>query len=182
VETWLYRRIGITFTAYQANVRDAIQTVENEKGQAVDRNFARFRRRGLEAELQLKLLTGFSAFGGVTVNHVTDLSTGDVVYGPPRRTYDVRLTYRHPSGSSAGLVGHYAWYRVNPGYYSPRFMFTTKDRRFLWDLKVAHTFPIHAGKIGVTLSVYNLFNTPSWWISPFPLPPRWVEGGIRYEL
>lgn len=169
-------------TFYRSHITDGIGSARNEKGQRVMRNFVRQRRQGFELELGLEFPFGASIFGGMAFNDIRNLDEDKTVYDLPRQTYDVGVKYLSGFGLSANLKGHYVWYNANPLYAQPPYNFTSRDRRFIWDAKIAQKIPVGSTEAEIFISAYNLLNTDFWWITPYPLPKRWLEVGIGCDF
>ena len=165
-------------TLYRSDITDGISSSINEKGQRVMRNFARQRRQGFELELGLEFPFGASVFAGTAFNDIRNLDEDEMVYDLPRQTYDVGIQYLSGFGLRANLKGHYVWYNANPLYGQAPYHFTSKDKRFIWDAKIAQKIPVGSTEAEVFIAAYNLLDTDFWWVTPYPLPKRWLEVGV----
>jgi len=175
--TWPY--LWEKVSLYRSNITDAIRPAKNEEGKWFQKNFAEERRQGIEVELGLEFPFGLSGSIGMGVHESTDLDMDEPILDIPELTYDIGVRYASGSGFRGSLLGHYVGYSVDPAYSDPPYNFTTRDRKFVWDAKFAHDVSVSSGKLSVFLLIYNLFDVDVWWITPFPLPERWLEVGIQ---
>lgn len=173
--TWPY--LWEKVSLYRSNITDAIRPALNDEGKQFQKNFAEERRQGIEVELGLEFPSGLSVSVGMGIHENTDLDQDEPIRDIPELTYDIGVRYVSTSGFRGSLLGHYVDYDVDPVY--PAMGFTTRDRRFVWDAKFAHDISVSSRKLSVFLLVYNLFDVDFWWITPFPLPERWLEVGIQ---
>ncbi len=183
VESSFFRHLWLRVTLFRNEVKDAIDTGQNEAGKFVQMNFAKQWRQGVEVEGRLWLALGLSLTGGVAINRVESGDEGEIINGTARLTQDWVVQYRHPDqGFSAWLGGHYADHDITPVLKRPPYNFTARDGRFIWDAKFAQKLPSWEGmSSSLYLAVHNLLDTEFWWLTPYPLPGRAFEVGIRLE-
>ena len=168
---------------FRTRVKDAIQSVTNDKGQTVAENVGHQRRQGVEVSGALRLAGPLSLAGGVTYNRVRAGTEEAVVDGTARQTRD--LTVRYGSDSSMTRLwvgGHWVAYDLGPDLTGPPLGFTARDRRFIWSAKGTRRHPVWhgAGVVSLDLSVENVLDTSSWWLTPYPLPGRAVYVGVGF--
>jgi vitamin B12 transporter len=157
---------------YRSEVRDALDSAENELGQVVKKNFQKFRRQGAEVEYRLKLYTGLYFTGGAAFNDIEDRSTKKTVRGggKPRQSFDTGLEYKNKAGFTAAILGYYDRWN-EPASFEPN------DRKMLFDLKIRREWK----NFSPFLNVYNLTNSKYWADSFFPVPQRYFEGGVNFK-
>jgi vitamin B12 transporter len=180
-ETRVCSPLWARLTWFHNDVEDAIDTALNEKGKFIQKNFARQQRQGVELEGRLALPWEVQVIGGIVFNDVKSKDKDEIINGTARQTRDLALQYRRAErGLLVWLGGHYADYEITPALKEPPLNFTDRDARFIWDLKLSQELP-PIGNTTPSLYVagYNLLDTPFWWLTPYPLPGRSFEIGIR---
>ena len=172
VESQLLPALWCSFSLYRSDVKDAIETAENELGETYKKNFQKFRRQGAEFRGKVDIMEDLSFSAGAAFNDITDLSTEETVRGggKPRQRFDAALTYKHEKGFRFSLIGYY--YRWNALGSAE-----ANDRKMLWDLKIAQDF----SHLGLFLNVYNLGDSKYWTDYYYPLPGRYFEGGCTLK-
>ena len=80
------------------------------------------------------------------------------------------------------MGGHYAQYDIADVLEEPPNSFTARDGRFIWDAKLTKRLPrVGDARFFLFVAGNNLLDTDFWWLTPYPLPGRSFEGGIRLE-
>jgi len=166
-------------TFYRSDVSDAIEIVQLESGEFMQKNFARHLREGGEFELDVRVNKLVSLFTGAAYNSIEDRETGETIEGGarPRLAYDtgLRLDYKRIDFT---LKGHYVWWNEPDSS-------NANDKKFIWDARVSSKFrdlPGSFGEYSWFISIYNLLDSSYWWHEVFPEPERYAEAGITYKF
>lgn len=165
--------LWLKLSLYRADVSDAISNAQNAEGQWIKKNFKKFRRQGIEAQLKLELLKGLSFFGAGAFNDIEDRLTRKTVKdaGSPRQSFDLGFEYQNKMGFSLYLNGRYDYWNKTFDDFQP------KDRKFIFDLKATQKFK----HLSCFLNIYNLFDSKYWSDYYYPIPERYFEGGVTIE-
>jgi len=171
-------------TWFHNDVTDAVDSALNEDGKLVQRNFARQTRRGVEVRGQAVTDWGLQIRGGVALNDVRGVDAEEIINGTARQTRDVVVRYaKEQVGLAAWLGGHWVDYEIAEYLEQPPTLFSARDRRFVWDVKLAKALPKRGGAAwDLTMSVRNLFDTRAWWLTPYPEPGRSYELALSARL
>jgi vitamin B12 transporter len=163
----------LKFSLYRQDVSDAISAAKNEADQTYMKNFEKFRRQGIEAQIKWEFLKGLSFFGAGAFNDVKDRATRQTVQdaGSPRQSFDLGFEYQHKKGFSLYLNGRYDYWNKTFDIFEP------KDRKFVFDFKATQKFK----HLSCFLNIYNFTNTKYWADYYYPIPERYFEGGFTIE-
>lgn len=179
IESQVGSPLWVRLTWFNNEIEEAIDSALNGKGKFIQKNFARQQRQGVEIEGRLALPWGFYTTGGVTFNEVKSKDKDEIINGTARQTRDLVVQYHHQR-TEFRLAGHYIDYNIASVLKQPPLNFTVRDGRFIWDFKLMQQLPQCLGTVpSLYLAGYNLLNTEFWWITPYPLPGRSIELGIR---
>lgn len=181
LETRVFSPLWLRLTWFHNDIEDAIDTALNDRGKFIQKNFARQQRQGMEMEGRLTLPWKLQLIAGIVSNEVKSKDKNEIINGTARQTRDLALQYRRVgTGLAVWLGGHYADYDIAPVLKEPPLNFTDWDARFIWDLKVSQKLPSIGGtNPSLYVAGYNLLDTKFWWLTPYLLPGRSFEIGIR---
>lgn len=181
LETRVFFPLWVRFTWFHNDIEDAIDTALNDRGKFIQKNFARQQRQGMEMEGRLTLPWELQLIGGIVLNDVKSKDKDEIINGTARQTRDLSLQYRRADrGLVVWLGGHYADYDIAPVLKEPPLNFTARDARFIYDLKLSQKLPSFGDTTpSLYVAGYNLSDTQFWWLTPYPLPGRSFEIGIR---
>jgi vitamin B12 transporter len=181
IETQLGKAAVLQATWFHSDVEDAVDTALNDRGKFIQKNFERQKRQGAELTGQLTWAWGLGVMGGMAFNQVKSKDKDEIINGTARQTRDLVVQYSRQK-FNLWLGGHYAEYDIVEVLRKPPLSFTAQDGRFLWDMRISHDLPPWAGvQAALHLVVYNLLDTEFWWLTPYPLPGRAFEVGLRLE-
>jgi len=166
-------RLWLKLSLYRADVKDAISSATNDQGQWIKKNFEKFRRQGIEAQLKLKLLKGLSFFSTVAFNDVENRLTRETVKDTdsPRQSFDLGFEYKHKIGLNLYLDGRYNYWNRTYDIFQPN------DKKFIFDFKASQKIK----NFTCFMNIYNLLNSGYWADYYFPTPRRYFEGGVTFE-
>lgn len=143
------------------------------------RNFEKFVKQGGEVRLDYAITKPWSVFAAADFNDVRNEQTKKIVRGDPgmsRESFKWGSTYTSSFGLKGSLEGRYNRWSSDPGQ--------ANDRKPIFDLKLTQDFKNIRKDIDldVFFNVYNLTNSSYWADPTFPLPGRYVEGGVRLSF
>jgi len=173
IESQPLSKLWLKLSLYRADVSDAISSTTNDQGQWIKKNFEKFRRQGIEAQLKLQLLRGLSFFSTAAFNDVENRLTREIVKDTdsPRQSFDLGFEYKHKIGLSLYLDGRYNYWNRTYDIFQPN------DKKFVFDFKASQKIK----NFTCFMNVYNLFNSGYWADYYFPTPRRYFEGGVTIE-
>ena len=163
---------------YHSDVSNAIDTVPLDDGSYQSQNFKKFTRQGGEARLDYAITKPWTVFTAADFNDVRNEQTHKIVRdeGIARESFKWGSSYAWPFGFKVNLDGRYNRWSSTPGM--------ANDRKPIFDLKLTQDFKNIRKDIdlGVFFNVYNLTNSSYWSNPAFPLPGRYVEGGLTVSF
>jgi len=163
---------------YRSDVRNAIGTALDNNGFLQQQNYKKFVRQGLEARLDYTMNMQWSIFIAGDFNDVVNEETNRIFRdtGVARQSFKWGTSYQWPCGFKVSLEGYYNRWGTSAG--------EPNDRKPIFDVHLTqdidHVMPDVDTEI--FFNVYNITNS-SYWSSPtFPLPGRYVEGGVSVKF
>ncbi|MFH1479251.1 MAG: TonB-dependent receptor [Candidatus Omnitrophota bacterium] len=170
LESGPFSGLSAKLSLYRSDIDNAIGNSQNENGDWIKKNFEKYRRQGVELELKAKLSEGLSLLGGGAFNDIEDRSTKKTVEGggKARQSFDIGLDYFNKKGYKLSLRGYYDYWN-EPASSEPN------DRKMIFDLKLSREFNKY---FSMFLNIYNITNSKYWRDFYFPMPERYLEGGI----
>lgn len=173
VETGAARYLWIKATAFLHDIHDVITLGQTAEYYV---NSGSQRRQGVEAELKTVPLFHTSLMTGYTFIDIKDLTTGQVITGLPRYTWDMGIDYDNPEILRGALRGHYIWWNADASN-------SARYSAMIWDLNLSRKFVDRDGMtVEAFFSAHNLFNGSQYLLGVFPNPGRWFEGGLRFKF
>ena len=170
--------LWVKWSVFQSDVRDAIDTVQVSPGKYMKINFEHFRQKGTELEATQRLFHHFLLTFGAGLNDVENRVTRTQVKGRgvSRDYFKLGALFHHKRLFDAALLGRYQRWDSLPSS-------EPNDRKFIWDAKFQkEVFQKESYTVSTFLNVYNLTNSKYWYDLDFPLPGRYVEGGITISF
>ncbi|MFH1782811.1 MAG: TonB-dependent receptor [Candidatus Omnitrophota bacterium] len=173
LETKPFSNLWAKLSLYRSDIKDAIGNAQNENADWIKKNFEKFRRQGVELELKMDILEGLSLSGGGAFNDIEDRSTKETVQGggKARQSFNLGLDYYNKKGYKLSLRGYYDYWN-EPASSEPN------DRKMIFDLKLIRELNKN---FSIFFNIYNLTNSKYWRDFYFPIPERYLEGGLTYE-
>ncbi len=162
---------------YRSDVKDAIAPVLTN-GLFQSRNFKKFVRQGGEARLDYTISDQWSLFTAAAFNDVRNVQDKTIVRdaGITRENFKWGSSYSWPCGLTVHLEGYYNRWSSTPEQ--------ANDRKPIWDGRL--TEDIHNifpdVDMELFLNLYNISNSKYWSSPTFPLPGRYVEGGMSLSF
>ena len=177
VESQPWEKLFLSFKAYHSEIEDAIATVERN-GLFIKDNFDRFRQQGFALESRLALAKEWALSFAANFNDAENRNTHLTVRnrGVTRPGFLLGLQGQVPCGLRVNLIGRYDRWDSSPSALA-------NDRTFIFDGRLSKKMATIRG-VGVTcfLNVYNLTNSKYWSDIDFPLPERYIEGGVTLDF
>ncbi|MDD2335389.1 MAG: TonB-dependent receptor [Geobacteraceae bacterium] len=161
---------------FRHQVSDALTSVSLPGGFFMAVNGGKQRREGVEVELKTTPIYNFSLTGGFTFVNAKDTTTGEIVKGVPRYSYDIGVQYNNSRIIKALLKGRYVDWNAYPGDEG-------KYDAMIWDLNLSKEITLsEAVTAEVFFTAHNLFNGAQYASSFYQNPRRWFEGGLRFNF
>jgi hypothetical protein len=138
-------------------------------------NVGKIRRSG--GELNIETLP----WQQLTFKAVISATSEDGIDYDNEEMYGANLTllYDDPKHCRVKLNGRYVWWNkfVKNTEWDP------KHDNFVWDLVVDREILARNNfRAEVFISVHNLFNATQRWDIDYPIPQRWLEGGVTFRF
>jgi vitamin B12 transporter len=173
VKGFLGYGLAFDLNGFYADVTDAISIDQNAQGLSYFRNFEKFLRRGIEAEVSWSSDEGISLFANTLQQEIRDANKDEVVQDKVRASYSLGAGYEQ-NGWSTSFTGIYRdWNATDKD--------KVKDREWLWNAKTAYTHQMGERSLQIAVSVYNLTNVELATNELLPLtPPRQIEASLEY--
>lgn len=157
VKTLLFDRLSLELAGYLMDVEDEIYLGSDD----IYHNTGETRHKGIESEVNLYLLKGFSLFSNFTFQKAefTDYSVGSTCYNgnrlphSPKTMITYGLKYEHPAGITYSLGGNYrseAYANDANTYKIPA--------RTIWDTRIDYEHEFKHAKIGLYAGIMNMFD------------------------
>ncbi len=172
IESRAIPKLWMKLSLYRSDVTDAIGNAQNDSGLWYKKNFEKFRRQGVELQLELSLCEKLNLFSAAAFNDIENRATRQTVRGggKPRQSFDLGAEYKNENGLTCSLRGYYNRWN-QPASSEPN------DRKMLFDLKLSKDFK----NIILFLNIYNLTNSSYWADIFFPVAERYFEGGVTFN-
>ncbi len=173
LESQPFPRLWLKLSYYRSDVSDAISNTTNDQGQWIKKNFEKFRRQGVEAQLKLRLIKGLSFNSTAAFNDIKNRLTRETVKDTdsPRQSYTLGFEYKNSAGLNLHLDSRYNYWNRSYDIFQPN------DKKFIFDFKASQKIKY----LTCFLNVYNLLNSQYWADYYFPTPRRYFEGGVTLE-
>jgi vitamin B12 transporter len=179
LETHLWDKLDLDISVYRAHVKDAIALLYSDNNVYIQDNFRKFRRQGVELLLNYAMTDNVSLYGSAGFNDVKNRETGERVrnFGMTRHKFTFGAKYQMPRGLNVHLYGYYKRWASPASAQS-------NDRKPIFDLKISKEFQeiVSGVNLETYLNIYNLGNSKYWSNSAFPLPKRYIEGGLSLNF
>ncbi len=157
IKTLLFERLSAQAAGYLMDVQDEIYLGSDN----IYHNTGKTRHKGIESELNLYLLKGFSVFSNLTFQEAkfTDYTVGSAGYDgkwlpqAPKRTIAYGLKYELPIGITYSISGNYrsdAYANAANTYNIPG--------RTIWDTKIDYEHDFKYAKLGLYTGLMNMFD------------------------
>lgn len=170
-ETGELKYVWLKASLFRHDINDII-----DSSGALSVNAGKQRRQGFELEMKTMSVYNMYLSGGTTYIFAKDRSTGEIIIGVPKYTYDMALNYDDKKSFRAVLKGRYIWWNMDASS-------EAKYSSFVVDISAAkkiYSYDRHS--IEIFASAHNLFNgmqdTGVW----YKTPRRWEEVGLRYKF
>ena len=164
---------GFDLNGFYADVTNAISIDQNASRLSYYRNFEKFLRRGVEAEISWSSDEGISLFTNTLQQEIRDANKDEVVQNKVRASYSLGVGYER-NGWLTSLTGIYRdWNAADKD--------KVKDREWLWNAKASYLYEIGKRNLKAAVSIYNLSNAKLATNELLPLtPPRQIEVSLEY--
>ncbi|MBI4309014.1 MAG: TonB-dependent receptor [Candidatus Omnitrophica bacterium] len=163
---------------YRSDVKDAISTVPTVGLIRQSRNFKKFVRQGGEVRMDYVFGERWRSFAAATFNDVRDVQTKKIVRdaGTARESFKWGSSYAWPFGLTFYLQGYYNRWSSSPDQ--------AKDHRPIFDIRLNQNIPdvLRDVDMEIFFNLYNITNSQHLSSPTYPLPGRYVEGGVSVNF
>ena len=174
LETTYFKSLRLEAIAFRHEIKDA-WFLDQPSGNANPYSNGKVRRTG--GELEIETLPWHK----LTFNAAFSLASEDGIDYENEEMYGANLSliFDDSEVCRAKLNGRYVWWNkfVKNTEWDP------KHDNFVWDLVVDKEIMAKENyRAELFMSVHNLFNATQRWDIDYPIPSRWVEGGVTFRF
>ena len=178
VDTEVVQGFRVGGRVFRSEIHDAIATVQNSSGLYMKQNFERFHSQGFELSATADVSPRWNVSAAATFNDVENEVTGKTVQnrGVARPGFRLASEYHAPCDFIFQLYGRYDRWDSSASL-------EPNDRKFIFDARISKpVWKVHGIQWAAFLNLFNLTNSKYWMARDFPLPSRYVEGGVTAEF